>query len=50
MFVKTTVAQARGEAAVAKRRLVRAIQDRLPVGKAPELPLCSFKQLRILLE
>lgn len=45
LFVKTTMGTARGEAAVAKRRLVRAVSGL--EGKTLE-PIYSFKQLRVL--
>jgi len=46
IFVKTVVARARGEFAVRKRRLIRALDlDAGPVATAPPV-LYSFKQLR----
>ena len=45
LFVRTTMARARGEAAVARRRLIRAVS----LQRDPE-PLYSFRQLRVLLE
>jgi len=45
LFVKTTMARARGIAAVKKRKLVRAINSR-----SQKTDLYCFKQLRVLLE
>ena len=45
LFVKTTMARARGIAAVKKRKLVRALNTR-----SENLDLYCFKQLRVLLE
>ena len=44
LFVKTTLVQARGQWAVGKRRLVRAVN-----GQREPQPLYSFRQLRVLL-
>ena len=44
IFIRTTIAESRGQAALKKRRLVRA---RGP--DANRQPLFSFKQLRVLL-
>jgi putative transposase len=47
IFVKNVVSKARGETAVQKRRLVRAIQGASgSLGNSTPPPLCSFKQLR----
>jgi hypothetical protein len=43
VFVKTLVAQARGEWAVSKRRLTRAVA---PDANTPRPTLYAFKQLR----
>ena len=45
LFVKTTMARARGIAAVKKRKLVRALNAR-----SEKVDLYCFKQLRVLLE
>ena len=44
-FVRETMIRARGKAALKNRRLTRALTD-----SGRPTPLCSFKQLRVLLE
>jgi hypothetical protein len=44
-FVRETIIRARGQAALQNRRLTRALTD-----SGRPTPLCSFKQLRVLLE